>query len=59
MREKQAYEAPNVESWGTISEVTQGTGMTSETDDFTSATPSGPFSDGFIGSNGNETLRVD
>lgn len=58
MSEKQAYEAPKMESWGTISEVTQGNGMTAETDDFVSSTPAGPFSDGFIGSNGN-TVHAD
>lgn len=56
MSEKQAYETPKVESWGTISEVTQGNGMSQSTDDFVSATGNG---DTFTGSNGNESLKVD
>jgi hypothetical protein len=56
------YTSPTVTSWGTITDLTLGNGMTFSTDDFVSCTPEGPFSEekgGFVGSNGNTSLYCD
>ena len=50
MTGKMRYEAPKLNSWGSITDLTQGMGMTSESDDFTSC----PGATSFTGSNDNE-----
>jgi hypothetical protein len=47
---KQPYEAPVLNRWGSISDLTQGQGMTNSSDDFISCPPE---MDAFVGSNDN------
>lgn len=46
-----SYESPKLSSWGSITDLTQGQGMTNSSDDFTTCHPT---MDAFIGSNGND-----
>jgi hypothetical protein len=50
---KLPYEAPKLSTWGSITDLTQGTGMTYQTDDFETCLPDMTF----IGSNDNEQNR--
>jgi hypothetical protein len=53
---KQPYEAPTLSRWGSISDLTQGQGMTNETDEFVSCPPK---QEPFTGSNDNEVMKCD
>jgi hypothetical protein len=46
--EKLPYEAPSLTRWGSISDLTQGTGQTNDTDDFETCPPQ---MEAFVGSN--------
>lgn len=48
---KTHYQSPSVTTWGSISDLTQGQGMTNSSDDFVSCPPQ---KDAFIGSNDND-----
>jgi len=48
MAGKMRYEAPKLNSWGSITDLTQGQGMTTSSDDFISCPPQ---MDSFGGSN--------
>jgi hypothetical protein len=53
---KLPYEAPKLSSWGSITDLTQGTGMTYQTDDFLSCPPE---MDAFRGSNDNTVFECE
>jgi hypothetical protein len=48
---KLPYEAPKLSTWGSITDLTRGTGRTNATDDFTTCLP--PNQE-FVGSNDND-----
>ena len=50
MNGKLPYESPTLSRWGSISDLTQGQGMTTSSDDFISCPPE---MDAFVGSNDN------
>ena len=52
MAGKMRYEAPKLNSWGSITDLTQGMGMTTSSDDFLSCPGESDVS--FVGSNDNE-----
>jgi hypothetical protein len=58
MNGKLPYESPTLSKWGSITDLTQGTGRTNSSDDFTSCLPEmNPDEDtSFVGSNDNEAL---
>jgi hypothetical protein len=51
---KAQYQSPSVTTWGSISDLTQGTGMTTSSDDFISCPPE---MDAFVGSNDNTVFE--
>jgi hypothetical protein len=53
MNGKLPYESPTLSKWGSITDLTQGVGMTNATDDFESCPPQ---MDAFVGSNDNEVF---
>ena len=57
MTGKTRYEAPKLNSWGSITDLTQGMGMTTSSDDFLSCP--GESGTSFVGSNDNDGHRCD
>ena len=55
MNGKLPYESPTLSRWGSISDLTQGQGMTLSSDDFETCPPEQSDMDAFIGSNDNDT----
>jgi hypothetical protein len=51
---KLPYESPKLSKWGSITDLTQGQGMTTSSDDFISCPPQMPA---FVGSNDNEVHK--
>ncbi len=56
MTGKLPYQSPSLSKWGSITDLTQGSGMTTSSDDFVSCPPQ---MDAFVGSNDNEVFKCD
>ena len=56
MNGKLPYESPTLSKWGSITDLTQGQGMTNSTDDFISCPPE---MDAFTGSNDNDVMACE
>jgi hypothetical protein len=54
MSGKMPYQSPTLTKWGSITDLTQGTGMTTSSDDFVSCPPQ---MDAFVGSNDNTVFE--